>query len=337
MLNRRSLLAMSALLAAGTIQTGEAQEATTGSWRQIGGSNAPSPRWDHTLSADSDRKRLIVALGRDNAGTSLGDSFVADRSTGDWEPITSAGPAARFGHAVAVDRERGKLFLFGGENADVFFNDLWALDLETLTWEQIDDGSSAPTPRYGTSLVFDGDAGLFVSHGFTFEGRFDDTWRFDVDGGGWEDVSPDPATRPLRRCLHEAVWSGETSSMWMYGGCSSGYGPCPQGDLWEFKDGVWTERTAAGPPARTNPSLVVDEATSSLVLFAGQTEAGRSSDLWTGAPGSDGLAWTQVASEDGPSPRSSHDAVYSAGAIYLFGGYTDAGAANDLWRLKLED
>ena len=125
--------------------------------------------------------------------------------------------------------------------------------------------------------------------------------------------------------------------MWMYGGCSSGYGPCPQGDLWEFKDGVWTERTAAGPPARTNPSLVVDEATSSLVLFAGQTEAGRSSDLWNGAPGSDGLAWTQAASESGPSPRSSHDAVYSAGAIYLFGGYTDAGAANDLWRLKLED
>ena len=96
-------------------------------------------------------------------------------------------------------------------------------------------------------------------------------------------------------------------------------------------------RTAAGPPARTNPSLVVDEATSSLVLFAGQTEAGRSSDLWNGAPGSDGLAWTQAASESGPSPRSSHDAVYSAGAIYLFGGYTDAGAANDLWRLKLED
>lgn len=335
MLTRRTLLAFSSMLAAGTALP-RAAAATTGavSWRAIEGSNPPSPRWDHTLSADGDRKRLIVAFGRDDAGTALSDCFVADRATGDWEPIESIGPAARFGHAVALDRSRGKLFLFGGQSADLFYNDLWALDLETLTWDLIDDGSSAPTPRYGTSLVFDGEAGLLVSHGFTFEGRFDDTWRFDIEGGGWTEISS--ATRPLRRCLHEAVWSDATSSMWLYGGCSSGFGPCPQGDLWELRDGTWIEHNTSGPAARSNPSLVVDDETASLVLFAGQTDAGRSNDLWIGTADSETFIWAEGASTSSPTPRSSHDAVYSAGAIYLFGGLTDAGAANDLWRLKLD-
>lgn len=336
-LSRRTLLALSsALVAGGTLERSANATTAAPEWRSIGGSNPPSPRWDHTLSADSDRKRLIVLLGRDGAGNALGDSFVADRSTGDWEPITSAGPEARFGHAVAVDRERGKLFLFGGEQASLFFNDLWALDLETLTWELIDDGSSAPSPRYATSLVFDGDNGLIVSHGFTFEGRFDDTWRYDIESRGWSDISPDPATRPLPRCLHEAVWSSETESMLLFGGCSSGYGPCPQGDLWEWKDDAWTQLSVSGPSARSNPSLVVDDASDSLVLFAGLTEGGRANDLWVAAANDDALTWTNEIAANGPSPRSSHDAVYSAGAIYLFGGLTDDGAANDLWRLKIE-
>jgi hypothetical protein len=335
MLNRRSFLALSAAaaLATSTNYTGIAAESA--SWKQIPGFNPPSPRWDHTLSADSDRKRLIVALGRDDSGLALSDCFIADRATGDWQPIESTGPGPRFGHAAAVDRKGDTLYLFGGQNADAFYSDLWALSLESLTWALLDDGASGPTPRYGTSMVFDEAGGLIVSHGFTFEGRFDDTWRFDTKALTWTDLSPDPETRPLRRCLHEAVWNTSTSSMWLYGGCSSGYGPCPQGDLWEFRDGIWTSIDAPGPAARSNPALIYDRALDSLLLFGGQTEAGRANDLWSGS--GESLIWTQIITESAPEARSSHDAAYSAGAIYLFGGLTASGAANDLWRLKLGD
>ncbi|CAN5704595.1 hypothetical protein BH09CHL1_BH09CHL1_18410 [soil metagenome] len=335
MLSRRSFLALSAAAALGSSLDLQAEAAETASWKQITGSNPPSPRWDHTLSADIDRERLIVTLGRDDAGIALGDSFVADRATGDWQPIESTAPGARFGHAVAVDRAGDTLYLFGGQNADAFFNDLWALNLESLSWELIDDGASGPTPRYGTSLVFDEAGGLIVSHGFTFEGRLDDTWRFDTESLIWTDVSPAPETRPLRRCLHEAVWNASTSSMWLYGGCSSGYGPCPQGDLWEFRDGIWASIEAPGPTGRMNPALIYDRALDSLLLFGGQTEAGRANDLWLG--NGDSLTWNQISTDFAPEARSSHDAVYSASAVYMFGGLTASGAANDLWRLKLSD
>jgi hypothetical protein len=335
MLNRRHVLSLAALSAAGTIGRRDANAAQSGDWRLVSSGGLATPRWDHTLSADSDRKRLILAFGRDMSGTPLGDSFVADRSTGEWEPIASPGPSARFGHAVDVDRDRGKLYLFGGQSGDQFFNDLWALDLESLEWELVDDGALAPSPRYGTSLVFDRGNGLIVSHGFTFEGRFDDTWRFDLDERAWTDISPDPSTRPLRRCLHEAIWNYATSSMWLYGGCSSGFGPCPQGDLWELRDGAWIARSSAGPAARSNPSLVLDGATGTLILCGGLAESGRVNDVWQGVFANGDVAWQQIDVPGGPSPRSSHDAVYSAGTIYLFGGMTDTGPADDLWRLKL--
>lgn len=336
MLDRRRFLAFASLTAAGMSSAHVAVAADTADWRLLSSGGLPAPRWDHTLSADSDRKRLILTLGRDTNGTPLGDSFVADRATGEWEPIASQGPSARFGHAVDIDRAGGKLYLFGGQSGDQFFNDLWALDLESLNWELVDDGAGAPSARYGTSLAFDHDHGLVVSHGFTFEGRFDDTWRFDLDELIWTDISPDPSTRPLRRCLHEAVWHEATASMWLYGGCSSGFGPCPQGDLWEFRSGAWFAHDISGPSARSNPSLVLDDAAGSLLLFGGLAETGRANDLWQGEFASDTVSWRQLEAENGPAPRSSHDAAYSAGAIYVLGGLTDNGATSDLWRLKLK-
>ena len=91
-----------------------------------------------------------------------------------------------------------------------------------------------------------------ISHGFTFEGRFDDTWSLDPAAGVWTDLSPAPETRPLKRCLHEAVWDAARGRMLLYGGCSSGFGPCPQGDLWAFDPATrtWTELTPAESPGR---------------------------------------------------------------------------------------
>jgi len=86
-----------------------------------------------------------------------------------------------------------------------------------------------------------------------------------------------------------------------------------------------------------NPALVFNHADGALVLCGGHTEAGKSNDLWIGDGSGDEFVWTPVSVEGGPAPRSSHDAVYSAGAIYVFGGLTDAGASNELWRLKLDE
>ena len=313
-----------------------AQDATV-AWRAID-ATGPGARWDHTLSADPESGRLILFGGRDSAGAPFGDTWVYTAADNAWTPVAGSAPSPRFGQAAAVDAANRALYLFGGQaDGATFFNDAWRFDLDDLTWSEILTSDARPAPRYGTSAVLDDGGNVIVSHGFTFEGRFDDTWSLDPATGVWSDVSPAAETRPLKRCLHEAVWDPRAKRMLLYGGCSSGFGPCPQGDLWAFDPAArtWTELTPpAGPAARSNPTLLRDEASDAIWLIDGLTEAGYAADFWTLDLAPADPFWSQVAQgANVPTPRASHDAAVLAGDVYLFGGFGDAGPLADLWVL----
>jgi hypothetical protein len=342
-ISRRGLIASVGVAAAPSLHRDETAAQIPGvDWRQLAvDSAAPPPRRDHTLAADDEGKQLILFGGRNAGGTALSDTWLFDRSEGTWTAVDAPGPEPRFGHVVAVDQAARTLYLFGGQAADVFYNDSWVFDARERAWTRIDTGDSPlPTPRYGLSAVLDDEGHLIVSHGFTFEGRFDDTWSLDVMTGQWTDVSPpEGEARPLKRCLHEAFWDTPSSRMLLFGGCSSGFGPCPQGDLWSFDPTTrtWTELSpSSAPSARSNPSLAYDRARKQSILFGGLTEAGYGADLWLGRYDGDAFTWSEAPAQGSwPAARASHDAVMTAGALYLFGGTSDQGAFNDLWRLKL--
>ena len=125
--------------------------------------------------------------------------------------------------------------------------------------------------------------------------------------------------------------------MLLYGGCSSGFGPCPQGDLWAFDptERRWSQLVFGdGPAARSNPAMIFDAKGERSLLMGGLTDAGYATDLWSGTGERDEFAWRawQIEGES-PSPRASHDAVMSRGAVYLFGGTGD-GVFGDLWQLS---
>lgn len=314
--------------------------AAEASWRLLPG-DGPAGRWDHTLGADDEAKRLILFGGRDGNGASLSDTWLYDLSERAWHMIDSAGPEPRFGHAIAMDQKSRRLLLFGGQSADTFFNDTWLFDFESESWSKLESGESAlPSARYGLSAVLDTNGQLIISHGFTFEGRFDDTWALDLDKAEWTDISPETgAPRPLKRCLHEMSWHPGSESLLLYGGCSSGFGPCPQGDLWQFdpEDRVWTELTPPdGPAARSNPALVYDDDSDRMLLIGGLSDSGYVNDAWQGTLLDGEFRWTPFTFEgDAPSPRASHDTVLTRGDLYLFGGTGDGGVTADLWKLSL--
>ena len=347
-MSRRALgRATGAMLASGVALPGSriAVAQMTG-WRLIGaGEIAPSPRWDHTLAAHDRSRQLILFGGRDPAGTPLGDTWRFSRSREQWEPLATSGPLPRFGHAIAVDQQAELLYLFGGQAGSEFYNDLWQFDLASGAWRQLHDGTGAAiAPRYGTSMVLTDEGRLVVSHGFTFEGRFDDTWSYELNAGEWFELTPEPdLPRPLKRCLHEAVWASHLRRMVLYGGCSSGFGPCPQGDLWTFNpsSSTWIDRTAeAAPSARSNPALVYDAGRERVLLLGGLTDQGYAADFWSlSLPGNrsdEASIWTALELAE-PSPRASHDAVITGQWLYVLGGNGDAGALNDLWALDVRD
>jgi len=340
--NRRQLLAGAAALgSAAAVSNSFPASAQESSWEPLSiDGTGPGARWDLHLAADQENGVILLYGGRDINGVSFSDTWIYDLAAGAWSQLDAESPAPRFGAATAEDREKRRVYLFGGEDGATFFNDTWRFDFKSMSWLLQDDGTSlAPSPRYGLGGSLDNDANLVISHGFTFEGRFDDTWTFDTREKIWTDTSSSPDSRPLKRCLHEFAHDPESGQIILYGECSSGYGPCPQGDLWSYdpSSAEWSNITpGSGPTARSNPAMVWDDTAGRALLFGGLSEAGHTADLWEGRFVDGGIAWSELAaSADSPAARSSHDAVLLDGAFYVFGGLTPNGTLNDLWRLNL--
>jgi N-acetylneuraminic acid mutarotase len=312
-----------------------ANAAMSSGWQIVKTEDAPPPRYDHMLIAADGFNRLVLFGGRTADNETLGDTWIFDPATNLWREVTPAGsPMARLGSAIAYDALRKRIIMFGGfANRQIRnVNDTWAFDVEKETWSKIETMGTAPVPRYGLSGVIDPVADRFViSHGFA-DTRYDDTFALDLKTNTWIDVSPD--TRPLKRCLHEAIYDTNNQKMILFGGCSSGFGPCPQGDLWSYDAAAktWTELKPRGaaPSPRSNPALVFDPA-GTLWLFGGRLEKGFNDELWSFDPRSN--TWTQHSISGGPSARASHDAVWDAAnkRLIVFGGQSDQGALNDLW------
>ncbi|MFN0170400.1 MAG: kelch repeat-containing protein [Bryobacteraceae bacterium] len=321
------------LLAAVAVSSGAAQNLIFKLAEPSG--EQPVARFDGAIAYDSVGRRVYLFGG--NGNSVRNDLWFYSPGENRWTEVAASGPKPpeRLGHTLTYDAARRRLILFGGQSRG-FFSDVWAFDIAAGTWRALAADEAGPSRRYGHSAVYDsaGDR-LVISHGFTTNGRFDDTWAFDLARNSWSNLSP-PSGRPLRRCLHDAVFDPATRQMFLFGGCASGNGPCPLDDLWafDFATNRWTERTGQPrPAAREHYGMVFDTIRSRLVLFGG---GGRDTlnDLWEYAPRAG--TWQQAQVDGGrPSPRQRHEAAYApeTGTIFFFGGITSGGVTNELWRL----
>ena len=295
----------------------------------------PSPRIDTTLTFDPSSGQIYAFGGQDQLGASNSLYAFATESR-KWTKLSPIGtlPAPRFGQTTIFDNKRNRVILFGGQGQG-FFNDTWAYEISSNRWVQLAPGEG-PSRRYGHSAIYDTNQDrMIISHGFTDAGRFDDTWSLDLATNSWRNISP-ASGRPLKRCLHHAVLDSKRQQMLLYGGCSSGFGPCPQGDLWSFdlKTERWTElKPSLTPDPRQWYAAAFDESRERMIVWGG---SGRSllNDWWEYDPAVNQWAQIQVA---GPEPRSRHQAVFvpQSGETYFFGGQLASGSyTNELYSLR---
>ena len=295
----------------------------------------PTARVDGTIAYDAASRQLFLFGGQDSS--SRNDLWAYSAASGRWEELQPAGakPPARFGHTLIVDPARRRLIVFGGQAGTGFFSDVWAYDLVQNNWGQVGQNDQGPSRRYGHSAIHDPVRNrMIVSHGFTSAGRFDDTWAFDLAKDTWQNLSP-AGTKPVRRCLHHAVYDNANQQMLLYGGCASGFGPCPLGDLWslDLVNNRWTELTGQPRPApRQYYGTAFDTANERLILFGG-SGGGSLNDTW--AFESRGRVWRQLSVPGSPGARSRHQGAYAAdrGTVYFFGGSTNTGLSDELWTL----
>jgi N-acetylneuraminic acid mutarotase len=310
-----------------------APPATTSSlrWAPIAAGDGPTAREDHTWTVDGDGRAAWLFGGRDGA-TVFGDLWRYDLATDRWQRIRAAGePAPRFGHTATLVPDVG-LVIFGGQAGGGFFNDLWAYDAGADTWTRLAGGGATPEPRYGTCAGLAPDGRLWISHGFTDQGRFYDQRAYDFATQTWANVSrEDPV--PVIRCLHDCVWTGDGRFV-LYGGQTNGVAAL--GDLWtRTVDGPWIAQPA--PPLAARQLYALTVAGDVAWVFGGaDVEHKALDDLWTLDLGS--LAWQRVTvAGSGPLARRSATLVAdpARNRLLLFGGRNSATAFGDLWALAL--
>lgn len=128
--------------------------------------------------------------------------------------------------------------------------------------------------------------------------------------------------------------------MYLYGGCASGFGPCPLGDLWSYdlRTNRWTEirPTGAAPSPRERYGLGFDGVRNRLVVYGGGTNAGPSGDLWEYDLASG--TWNSLPARTGFEPRWRHEAAEARdlGLVFYFGGEVRGQLSNELVQYRAE-
>lgn len=164
-----------------------------------------------------------------------------------WLPITpaNAGPGPRYEHSLSYNAATNQVYVFGGHDAEQLYNDVWAFNLDDLTWRQLAGESEvAPAPRYGSIMVVD-DAGenLYVTVGQDNDlTNYNDIWRLDLATGTWQNLSPTAGDRPSPRFGGSGGWWNGNILV------THGFGQARYKDSWLFnlQTGQWDNITPEG-------------------------------------------------------------------------------------------
>lgn len=236
-------------------------------WSEVDATGrAPLPRANPVVAWDPTGERLLVFSGNSSSSglniSPLDDTWAYSPATNAWERVATAStPPARLGATGVVDASRNRLVVFGGYDTFDFgggvsyFRDLWALDLATLEWSRLANEVGAPEGRFGSTMIHDTAADLYVivgGHDDQQLGNRNDVWFFD------------PTTEVWARLA-----TGDTYFRDQIGPCN--FPP------------DFTTIDPALPERRSYGTFVWSETCGHGLLFGGKTDCGAVNDVWTWA------------------------------------------------------
>jgi hypothetical protein len=303
--------------------------AETLAWTDISPARGPAAREDHTWTVDGEGRFAYLFGGRDGA-RAFADLWRYDLGADTWQKLAPRGvkPTPRFGHNAVWTADRG-LVVFAGQRGTDFFGDLWAYDPTTDSWRELPRNGAAPKARYGSCMINGSDGRLWISHGFTFDGRFDDTRAYNLVTERWSSIAPD-GRRPGERCLHDCFTS-TTGALVLYGGQDDA--TASLGDLWVTRaDPTWARRD--DPRSGARRLYAVAEAGPEAWVFGGLgADNEPRGDLWRIDRETLEFEPETVAGVT-PSARYGATLITDAarGRLLLFGGQGQQARA-DLWQL----
>lgn len=272
-------------------------------WRPVSSAGAPSPRYDH--SAVWTGSEMIVWGGFDYS-TNLNSGGRYDPVSDTWSPVTTVGaPAARMSHTSVWTGS--EMIIWGGTNGSNL-NSGSRYNPGSDTWVATTT-TGAPSGRSGHTSVWTGTE-MIVWGGGSNTGS-----RYSPGSNSWS--ATNSAGAPTSRTDHTAVWTG--SEMIIWGGVNSGTFR-NTGGRYDPVGNSWVATSTTGVlSARSLHSAVWTGST--MIVFGGLGALG---SIFGDSAKYDpsGNTWTLIAgSEETPSPRRQHRAVWTGAEMLLYGGY----------------
>ena len=249
-------------------------------WTKLSPAASPSPRQGPGLVYDGAVGNVLLFGGKSSNGTFLNDTWTWDGVTWTQQFPPVSPPARELDQpGMAYDAPMRRVVLFGGiTTGGTVLGDTWTWDGIAKTWRRRFPASSPP-PRRGptaydeatnTVVLFGGDdpnANIF----------YNDTWTW--DGTTWTQMFP--ASSPSPRAEASMAYDDVLKAVMIFGGTGTWAGPSEEyNDLWAWDGNNWTElHPAVAPPARYAAVMNYDDASLTLLLFAGFSTYTRD-DTW---------------------------------------------------------
>lgn len=344
----------------------------------------PLPRGEVFAAYDSKRERVVffggdvgVPVQCNPAPKPTGELWVYDARCKTFAQVNaSGGPGPRARGLAVYDPKGDRLVVFGGRYREAssgpytVYADVWTLNLETLTWQELPTTGVAPPARSSVAgaynplteelVLFGGNSS---TSGLSF-GPLDDAWALNLATGAWREIVA-TGTKPPARLFHSAAIDPATGRLFIHGGGGAGAFQGPfMTDLWSLDPatGAWTEEdagTGTAPMGRIHASLTFDSKQKRVLLFAGHDDGavGNNNDTWSFDPAT--KAWSGLvpaeqvktpapqfclfppdftdANLSAPDRRSAQLAVLdeAGGRWFVYGGKTDCGNIDDVWLFEL--
>lgn len=207
----------------------------------------------------------------------------------------------------------------------------------TQTWIKLTPASStAPSPRYNASGIYDEVGNNFVIFGGrNSNSSLNDVWSFSLDTLTWTNITPSDTNRPAKRFGHIAVYDRPSRRMFIWSGQGVGF----YNDVWAFDLTLhtWQNVMPGGllPNPRYGSASVYDPLNRRLVMFSGFTDVGRYDD--TQAYDITNNTWIDLTPiGTNPLARCLHTASYDSGRhrMIVYAGQ-HSGPLDDIWAFDL--
>lgn len=239
-------------------------------WDSIGWARLPSAGLvsdkQSRLAYDTTCGR-VLAFGGLETMTGAPSSALQELTETGWTTLPApSGPTARADHAMAYDRGRERLVVFGGPGLD----DLWVhTGCGAGEWTQVPRTDPWPAARSRATLTYDRKRDRLILFGGAGANNafLGDTWE--LVGETWREITS--ATTPSARTRHSAAYDPRTGRIILFGGRSA---DGVSAETWELEGDIWKLVATVTLLNAREGSMLEQDRTGFVVSLGGNSQGG---------------------------------------------------------------